>query len=390
MKIGLIGLNQTGKTTLFELLSGRSGGGGSGGGGSGGGVSSGSSGSRGSSGGSGGTGIGGGDRKSASIGMGQVPDERVDILSAMYRPKKTTYAKIEFTDVAGFTASGDGGNAGAARFLNDVRPCDALIHVLRAFDSETVAHDLGDVDPARDLEAVEMEMLFADMEMLERRIGRLKAGKKISKDQTAEIGLLERCYAQLENGGAMSDMDMTEEELAVMQGYAFLTEKPRLAVVNLDERQWKAGDYHHRDELLALCAKLNMPLILLCVEMELEISRLADDDKKLFMDDLGIAQPGIAVLASAMYGLLGQISFFTVGEDEVRAWTIDKGSSARISAGKIHSDIERGFIRAEVVKYENLVELGSMAKVKEQGLFRLEGKEYIVADGDIISFRFNV
>ena len=361
MKIGLIGLNQTGKTTLFDLLTGRDAG-----------VSA------------------AGGKGTANVGTGLVPDERVDFLSALYKPKKTTYAKIELTDVAGFSVSGDGGSSGAAKFLNDVRPCDALIHVLRAFESETVIHDLENIDPARDLEAVETEMLFADLEMIEKRIGRIRAGKKVTKENEAEITLLERCYDWLEKGGTMHDMELSDEERAAVRGYAFLTEKPRLAVVNMDETQWESGAFQNNDALSEICSKLRIPLITLCVEMELEISRLPEEDKSVFMEDMGIIQPGIDVLARAVYGLLGLISFLTVGDDEVRAWTIDEGTIARKAAGKVHSDIERGFIRAEVVKYDSIRELGSMAKVKENGLFRLEGKEYVVVDGDIINFRFNV
>ena len=326
----------------------------------------------------------------ANIGTGSVPDERIDFLSALYKPKKTIYAKIELTDVAGFSVSGDGHNSGAAKFLNDVRPCDALIHVLRAFESASVIHDLESIDPARDLEAVETEMLFADLEVIEKRIGRIKAGKKITKENAEEIALLERCFDWLEKGGTMRDMALSEDERAFIRNYAFLTEKPRLAVVNMDEKQWDSGTYPNQEALSAMCSKLGIPLITLCVETELEISRLPEEDKQIFIEDMGIEQPGIAVLARAVYGLLGLISFLTVGEDEVRAWTIEEGTNARKAAGKVHSDIERGFIRAEVVKYDSIKDLGSMVKVKEKGLFRLEGKEYIVVDGDIINFRFNV
>ena len=361
MKIGLIGLNQTGKTTLFDLLTGKK------------------------------DGIAAAGAKGpANIGTGLVPDERVDFLSGLYNPKKTTYAKIELTDVSGFSPSGDGVHSGAAKFLNEVRPCDAIVHVLRAFETGSVPHDLGSIDPARDLEAVEMEMLFADLEMIEKRLARIKTGKKITKENADEMELLQRCYDRLENGGAILDMDLDEQERVSIRSFAFLTEKPRLAVVNPDDSQWGAKDWPGREALASLCSKLNIPLLELCVEMELEISRLQEEDKQLFMEDMGIDQPGVAVLARAVYGLLGQISFLTTGEDEVRAWTIADGTNARNAAGKIHSDIERGFIRAEVVKYSSIKELGSMAKVKEKGLFRLEGKEYIVADGDIINFRFNV
>ena len=360
MKIGLVGLNQTGKTTLFNLLTGRE------------------------------QDTAAAAAKGANEGTGLVPDERIDFLSAMFKPKKTTYARIDLTDIAGFSTSGEGRNSGAAKFLNDVRPCEALVHVLRAFASDGVAHDLGRIDPAGDLEAVETEMLFADLELVEKRIERIKAGKKITKENADELALLERCYDWLEGGGAMREMALTDEERLGIRNYAFLTEKPRLAVVNLDEEQWKSKVWPSRDALIDLCIELNIPILELCAEMELEISRLPDEDKAMFMEDMAIEQPGIAVLARAVYGLLGLISFLTAGEDEVRAWTIDEGTIARVAAGKIHSDIERGFIRAEVVKYGDIKELGSMAKVKEKGLFKLEGKEYVVIDGDIINFRFNV
>jgi len=361
MKIGLIGLNQTGKTTLFSLLTGRD-------------ESANLSGGKGS----------------ANIGTCVVPDERVDFLSDLYNPKKTTYAKIELTDIAGFSTSTDGRNSGASRFLNDVRPCDAVVHVLRAFESDAVIHDSGSIDPARDLEAVEMEMLFADLEMIEKRIDRIKAGKKVTKEHETEIALLERCFNWLEEGGSILDMELSEQERVFTRSFAFLSEKPRLAVINLDEAQWESKSYPNQKGLRTLCAKLNIPLLELCVEMELEISRLPHDEKQFFLTDMGITQSGLAVLAKAAYGLLGLISFLTIGEDEVRAWTIENGTVARSAAGKIHTDIERGFIRAEVVKYKNLLELGSMPSVKEKGLFRLEGKEYRVEDGDIINFRFNV
>ena len=361
MKIGLIGLNQTGKTTLFDLLTGKKD------------ISAAA-----------------GGKGSSNIGTGLVPDDRIDFLSDLYKPKKTTYAKIELTDVAGFSVSGDGHSSGATKFLNDVRPCDALVHVIRAFDSGSVVHDLDTIDPARDLEAVETEMLFADLEMIEKRISRIKTGKKITKENAEELELLDRCYDRLEKGGSILDMDLSEDERTSIRSFAFLTEKPRLAVVNMDENQWEAKSWPGQEAFRTLCARLNIPLLELCVEMELEISMLPDEDKQLFMEDMGIEQPGVAVLARAVYSLLGLISFLTTGEDEVRAWTIEKGTVARKAAGKVHSDIERGFIRAEVVKYDSIHELGSMAKVKEKGLFRLEGKEYVVADGDIINFRFNV
>ena len=361
MKIGLIGLDQTGKTTLFNLLTGKDD-----------------------------SAAPPGGKGAANIGTGSVPDGRIDFLSALYKPKKTTYAKIELIDIAGFSVSGDNRNSGAAKFLNDVRPCDALIHVLRVFNSGSITHDSGNIDPARDLGIVETEMLLADFEMIDKRIDRIKTGKKITKEHEAELELLTRCFDQLDKGGTLKDMELTSEERTATKSFSFLTEKPRLAVVNLDENQWEAKDYPNKEALNTLCKKLSIPLIELCVEMELEISRLDEEDKKIFMDDLGIDQPGISVLARAVYEHMNLISFMTIGGDEVRAWTIDKGIDVRTAAGKIHTDFYRGFIRAEVVKYENLFEHGSMTKLKEKGLFRLEGKEYIVIDGDIINIRFNV
>jgi len=360
MKIGLIGLNQTGKTTLFNLLTGKV------------------------------DGTSSGGKGSANMGSGAVPDTRIDFLSGIFKPKKTTYAKLDIVDVAGFSVSAEGQSSAAAVFLNDVRPCDALVHVLRAFDSNSVSHDMGDINPARDLEAVESEMLMADLEMIEKRIGRIKTGKKITKENEFELALLERCFKWLDDGGSILSMDMTDDERLSVKSFTFLTEKPRIAVVNLDEGQWESKTYPNHDALKAMCEKLNIPLVELCVETELEITKLPEEDKAMFMEEMAIEQPGIAVLARAIYEHLGLISFLTVGEDECRAWTIENGTIAKHAAGKIHSDIERGFIRAEVVKYDSIYELGSMAKVKEKGLFRLEGKEYVVLDGDIINFRFNV
>ena len=361
MKIGLVGLSLTGKTTLFNLLT----------------MSKAATGNF-----SGKTGT--------NVGIAKVPDKRLDFLSALYRPKKTTYAQIECVDIAGLTASRDGQKTGAGKFLNDVRNCDALVHVLRAFINKDVIPAGGGINPVRDLETVEMELLFADLELIEKRIERIKTGKKITKENQEELELLEKCYAVMETGASMRDVSLSPAETQLLRNYSFLTEKPRLAVVNQDEEQFRRKEYPARQELIKMCRDKNIPLLEICAQIELEISELPDEDKLLFMEDLGLEQTGIELLARNAYRRLGLISFFTVGEDEVKAWTIPDGLNARGAAGKIHSDIERGFIRAEVVKYEDIAELGSMARVKEKGLFRLEGKEYIVRDGDIIHFRFNI
>lgn len=361
MKIGLIGLPLTGKTTLFNILT----------------ASKAATGSF-------------SGKTQTNIGTARVPDVRIDFLSALYKPKKTTYAQIEFVDVAGLTASAEGHKSGAAKFLNDVRTCDALVHVLRGFQNPQVVHVNEDVDPAGDLETVETELLFADLEVVDKRIERIKTGKKVTKENAAELELLEKCYAVLENGGSLLDVKLSGEERASLKNFAFLTEKPRLAVANLDEQQFKTKEYPRKDELTRLCREKNIPLLEISALMELEISDLPEEDRSLFIEDLGMTESGIELLSRSVYRHMGLISFFTVGEDEVKAWTITRDLSAKEAAGKIHSDIERGFIRAEVVKYKDLTELGNMAKVKEKGLFRLEGRDYAVEDGDIINFRFNV
>ncbi|HHZ16074.1 MAG TPA: redox-regulated ATPase YchF [Clostridia bacterium] len=359
MKIGLIGLPATGKTTLFNLLTG-------------------------------GKAATGSGKTEANLGTARVPDQRIDFLSDLYRPRKTIYAQIDFIDIAGLVTGQEGQKSGSGKFLNDVRVCDALVHVLKAFGDSYANPETGDINPAADLESVETEILFADMELIEKRIERIRSGKKINKENQEELARLEKCYQVLEEGKSMRDVELSEEERTAMRNYAFLTEKPRLAVVNLDEEQFREKEYPHRAELVALCAEKNIPLLEICAQMELEIGELNEEDKALFMADLGLEETGIERLARTAYAHLGLISFFTVGEDEVRAWTIPQGITAKEAAGKIHSDIERGFIRAEVVKYQDLYELGSMTKVKEKGLFRLEGKTYLVEDGDIINFRFNV
>lgn len=361
MKIGLVGLPLTGKTTLFNLLTNARAA----------------------------TGTYAGNT-GTNVGIARVPDKRIDFLSRLYNPKKTSYAQIEFVDIAGLAASSDGHKSGAAKFLNDVRNCDALVHVVRAFRNEDIPHVNPELNPARDLEAVEMELLFADLELIEKRIERIKSGKKITKENAEEMALLERCYQELESGAFMSEVNITDQERTNLKNYAFLTEKPRLAVVNLDEEQFKCGEYPAKERTEQLCAEKNIPLLLICAQMELEISELPEEDKQIFMEDLGLKETGIELLARNVYRHLGLLSFFTVGEDEVKAWTIKAGLHAKEAAGKIHSDIERGFIRAEVVRYEDLAQLGNMAKVKEKGLFRLEGKDYPVQDGDIINFRFNI
>jgi GTP-binding protein YchF len=352
MKIGLIGLAASGKTTLFSLLTGS-----------------------------------GGDaaaRMEAHIGMARVPDGRIDFLSAMYKPRKTIYAQIEFTDIPGF-APGSGGH----HFLNAARNVDALVQVVRAFTNPLVPHPADTIDPGRDLDLLHSELLLADLEIIEKRIEKLASGKQKQTDQ-GELELLRKCQEILEGEGRLDSLALDNTQAELVSGYAFLTLKPLLIGVNLDEEQWRSNNYPGKEKLEQYSAGQSVPLVKVCAKTEMEISTLPPEERAEFLGDLGITETGIDRLARATYEHLKLISFFTVGEDEVRAWTIDQGTPAKRAAGKIHSDIERGFIRAEVVKYNDLHELGAMAKLKEKGLFRLEGKEYVMQDGDIVNFRFNV
>lgn len=319
-----------------------------------------------------------------------VPDHRVDLLSGIYKPRKTTHAQIRFSDVPGLVRGSSQGQGVGNQFLNNIRNVDLLVHVVRAFTNEDVPHVDGSVNPLRDIETINLELLFADMEVVEKKIERIKSGKKVKKESAAEIGIMEKCLSALESEIPIGRLNWSEAERFVLKNYSFFTEKPMLLVVNTDEGQFKDRIYDGRGQLQAFAADRGLTELEVCGKIEAEISQLPDEDREIFLADLGVSQSGIDRLARAAYDYLGLISFFTVGEDEVKAWTIRKGTEARQAAGKIHSDIERGFIKAEVVKYHDLENLGSMARVKEKGLFRLEGKDYQVQDGDIILFRFNV
>lgn len=329
-------------------------------------------------------------KTATSTEVAPIPDPRIEFLSQMYKPKKTTFATLEVTDVPGLVRGASQGEGTGNKFLAAVREADALIEVVRAFKNDRVLHVDGSVDPLRDIETLHLELLFADLQLVETRIERIKSGKKITKENEIELAAMQKCQAVLMEEKPTSQADLTEEEKAALRHIAFLSGKPMVLVVNVDEEQLAAGDYPGRAEVQAYAAERDMPVLEVCAQVEAELNDLPPEDQQAFMAELGISDSGIARLARAVYHRLGLISFLTAGEDEVRAWTIRAGISAKSAAGKIHSDIERGFIRAEVVKYDHLRELGSMAKVKEKGLAMLEGKEYIVQDGDIINFRFNV
>ena len=358
MKVGLIGLPLAGKTTIFNLLCG---------------VNAPVS-----------TYLSG--KMEPNHGMARVADSRVDRLSEMYKPRKTIYAQIETTDLPGLRHSqGGGGNL----FLQQVRQVDALVQVIRVFEGD-VEHADGTTDPLRDADNVQAELLMADIDLVEKRMERIREGRKVTSEQQSELVVLEKCLASLQEERPMAAISLTPLEQQLISHYGFLTQKPQLLVCNLDENQFKAGSFPGQMELVNWAGERGFLMITLCAALEEEISRLPSAERSLFLEDLGVKDPAAARLVNMMYSLIGQISFFTVGEDEVRAWTIASGTEAKKAAGKIHSDLERGFIRAETASSEDLFAHGSMTKLKEKGLLRLEGKEYIVKDGDILNIRFNV
>lgn len=361
MQIGIIGLPLAGKTTLFNLLTG------------------------------GGAATGGAaGRAQVNVGMAKVPDRRLDVLAAMFHPRKVTPAAIQFTDIAGFVP-GEGDKAKLNAFLQGVRKSDALIHVIRTFESERLPHPLGAVDPARDAREVDAELILADLQVAESATARLEAGKRRSKEEEQQFALLERCRASLEEGRPVREMGLDDEAVRLLRGYAFLTERPLLIAVNVSEGELRSGTYTGRDELAAYCAEVGRELVEFCGEVELEIAALEDEaDRGTFLAEYGLAEPGIARIARAAYRALGLVSFLTAGEDEVRAWPVRRETPAKQAAGKIHSDIEKGFIRAEVIAFADLEAAGSMKVARERGLLRLEGRDYPVQDGDVVSFRFNV
>jgi len=362
LSAGLIGLPMVGKTTIFNLV-----------------TNAGAETSKFLTG-----------KSETNVSMANVPDRRVDFLSDLYKPRRTVYAQVKFSDVPGLVRGASQGQGVGNAFLDGIRQADLLVHVVRAFENGGLLHVDGSINPVRDVETVDLELLLADLDFVEKRIERIEGGKKIKKENLDELEVMKKIQGALENEVPMSKVELDEEEREILKNYSFFTDKPVILVVNTDEDQFRSGNYPGKEDLAILAEKRGIRIIEVCGLMEMEISRLSPEDRGLFMDDLGIGELGVERLTRAVYETLGLISFFTVGEDEVKAWTIQRGTDAKRAAGKIHSDIERGFIRAEVVKYRDLKELGSMAKVKEKGLGRLEGKEYIMQDGDIVNFRFNV
>jgi hypothetical protein len=326
----------------------------------------------------------------AMIGISKVPDPRLDRLTAMYNPKKRVPATVEFSDMAAPV------RAGAAQALVDVaayKNADALVHVLRAFDDPAVPHPSGSIDPARDAQAMEDELILADLGVAERRLERIEKDLKKSKtaDLERERDVVTICRTTLEEGRPLRSLDLQGDDLKRLRGFQFLSAKPLLVVLNLDEAGISGGKSVQAAEAAGLTPFLSRAAtasVAVCAKIELEIAQLDPADAAAFLADLGLKESGLDRVIRASYDLLGYISFFTVGEDECRAWSIPRGYSAQLAAGEIHSDIARGFIRAEVVAYDDLMARGSMAACRDHGEVRLEGKEYVVLDGDIANFRF--
>ena len=328
-----------------------------------------------------------------NVGVVTVPDDRLKALGEMYHSKKVTPAVIEFVDIAGLVKGASKGEGLGNQFLSNIREVDAIVHVVRCFEDTNVIHVDGSVNPLRDIETINLELIFADLEVLERRLSKVVKAARMDKTYAKELALLERIKEHLESGKMAKSLEVTDEdELALIKEYNLLTYKPVIYAANVSEDDL-ADDGASNAGVQAVreyAAKEESEVFVVCAEIEAEISELDDDEKKMFLEDLGLTESGLEKLIKASYKLLGLISYLTAGEPEVRAWTITEGTKAPQAAGKIHSDFERGFIRAEVVSYDDLIACGSHAAAKEKGLIRLEGKEYVVKDGDIMLFRFNV
>ena len=326
-----------------------------------------------------------------NVGVVAVPDERLDKLTEMYHPKKTTPAVIEFVDIAGLVKGASRGEGLGNKFLSNIRMTDAIVHVVRCFDDENVIHVEGSTDPIRDIDIIDLELILADAEMVERRIDKAQKAAKGDKKFLHEVEVFSALKDWLNDGNSARSFQCDEDDAALIATSELLSLKPIIYAANLDEDGFAAyADNAYYQQVADLAAREGAQVIPVCAKLEAEIAELEPEEKKMFLDDLGVPESGLDRLVKASYTLLGLISYLTSGEDECRAWTITKGTKAPQAAGKIHSDFERGFIRAEVIAYDDLMACGSMAAAREKGLIRSEGKEYIVQDGDIILFRFNV
>ncbi len=328
-----------------------------------------------------------------NVGTVAVPDSRLDWLADLYHPKKVTPAVIEFVDIAGLVQGASHGEGLGNQFLSNIRGTEAIVHVVRCFDDENVIHVEGATDPIRDIGIIDLELIMADVEMVDRRIDKAKKAAKGDKKFLQEVEVFSRLREHLNDGSSARSFDGTPEEMALIATSDLLSLKPVIYAANLDEDTFSSGAWQESAyfrQVQELADKEGAQVIPVCAKLEEELSQMEPEEQALFMEELGIAESGLDRLIQASYTLLGLISFLTSGEDECRAWTITRGTRAPQAAGKIHSDFERGFIRAEVIAFDDLKACGSEKAAREKGLMRSEGKEYVVADGDVILFRFNV
>ena len=326
-----------------------------------------------------------------NVGVVTVPDSRIDTLHEVYNSKKTIYTSIEFCDIAGLVKGASKGEGLGNKFLGHIREVAAIIHVVRGFDDDNIVHVSGQIDPLSDIETINMELILSDLEVLEKRAAKTQKNLKGDKSLAKELELLNKVIAFLEEGKSARAMELSDDDAEYVKSLDLLSYKPIIYVVNLSEDEINDTDDNERVKQIKEFAKTeDAEVVCICARIEEEISELDKEEKEMFLTELGIDESGLDKLIKASYKLLNLISFLTAGEDEVRAWTIKRGTKAPQAAGKIHTDFERGFIRAEVVSYDNLIACGSMAAAKEKGLVRSEGKEYVMNDGDIVLFRFNV
>lgn len=326
-----------------------------------------------------------------NVGVVTVPDKRLEVLHEIYHSKKTIHTTIEFCDIAGLVKGASKGEGLGNKFLGHIRETAAIVHVVRCFENDNIVHVNGHIDPLGDIDTINTELIFADLEVLERAIAKLNKSMKADKSLAANIALLERVKEWLESGHSARAMELDEEEQEMLSSMDLLTAKPIIYVANVSEEDLPGDDNPYVKQVRDFAASEGAGCVTICAEIEAEMAELEDEERDAFLEDLGIEESGLDKLIKASYSLLNLISYLTAGEPEVRAWTITKGTKAPQAAGKIHSDFEKGFIRAETIAYDKLIECdGSLAKAREKGLIRSEGKDYVVQDGDVIHFLFNV
>ena len=328
-----------------------------------------------------------------NVGVVAVPDKRLDKLAEMYEPEKYTPATIEFVDIAGLVKGASKGEGLGNKFLANIREVDAVVHVVRCFENDDIIHVDGSIDPKRDIETINLELILSDIEMLDRRIDKTRKLLKGDKKYQLDLDLFERVKTALDEGKPARSVECTPEEAEILASVALLTNKPIVYAANLSDTDFKDGKVEGNpffDTVKQIAENEHAAVLPICAEIEAEISGMEPDEKEMFLSEMGLQQSGLDRLINACYDLLGLISYLTAGKQEVRAWTITKGTKAPQAAGKIHTDFERGFIRAEVIAYDDLIACGNMTAAKEKGLVRSEGKDYVMQDGDIVLFRFNV